>query len=338
MPPPFRPDGPPGIPPFNLRPKPPPPPNNYRPRELIALPSDEHLLRGGDLGKREGDMRMVNNMPVKRMAIDGSSSGNNCSLEIHEIPLHLNNIAALNAHFFKYGNIVNVQVRRRHSPRPNSRNPPSLSHFCFFKVEFSRKCSTKWNFYVTFVQYATSEQNIKWNLHSRWLIDWLIDQRTHWSPFIFCAGKFAQFLRRFLQVRYNGSPGSALVTFQTPDAANRAFNSSEPVLNNRFIKIDWHNPNRSAAPVRTVILSSVFSNRPLHPLISLFLGRYPHFTLGLNPFPFSTGGIAHLHNQSGSRFCLRSCTTPTSAYHGRAARASSSCRGGIKWHKRANYK
>jgi hypothetical protein len=91
---------------FNMRPK--PPPANFRPRELVGLPAVEMAHAGGDLGKREGDIRIVNSMPAKRMALDDTSG--NCSLEIHQIPFQLNNIAALNAHFFKYGNIVNVQI------------------------------------------------------------------------------------------------------------------------------------------------------------------------------------------------------------------------------------
>ncbi|OQV20495.1 putative RNA-binding protein 26 [Hypsibius exemplaris] len=174
MPPRFPEGPPPGM--FQMRPKPPPPPNF---RQVVGVPSEEHMLRGGDLGKRDGDMRLVNSMPVKRMAVDGVAASGNCSLEIHSIPLQLNNIAALNSHFFKYGSIVNVQVR------------------------------------------------------------------------------------------YNGSPNSALITFQTPDAASRAFNSSEPVLNNRFIKIDWHNsgapaPSAPAAPAAPPPEAQKWVAKPVH--------------------------------------------------------------------------
>lgn len=43
-----------------------------------------------------------------------------------------------------------------------------------------------------------------------------------------------------VQVQFEGDPGSALVTFGTTDEATAAFNSSEAVMNNRFIKVFWH--------------------------------------------------------------------------------------------------
>ena len=43
-----------------------------------------------------------------------------------------------------------------------------------------------------------------------------------------------------LQVQFEGDPGSALVTFAENEEANAAFNSSEAVMNNRFIKVFWH--------------------------------------------------------------------------------------------------
>jgi len=43
-----------------------------------------------------------------------------------------------------------------------------------------------------------------------------------------------------VQVQFEGDPGSALVTFAENEEANAAFNSSEAVMNNRFIKVFWH--------------------------------------------------------------------------------------------------
>ncbi|GAU98598.1 hypothetical protein RvY_09724 [Ramazzottius varieornatus] len=158
----IRPDGPPLMPQFMRPPKPGPPPNMQRPNmqreNIVGIPQDEMLFRGGDFGKRENENRM-NEIPPKRLAV-GDTSGNNCSLEIQNIPPQLNNITALNAHFNKYGPMTNVQVS------------------------------------------------------------------------------------------YNNHPGTALVTFSTPDAAMRAFSSPEPVLNNRFIRISWHNDNKPQAPIQ----------------------------------------------------------------------------------------
>lgn len=43
-----------------------------------------------------------------------------------------------------------------------------------------------------------------------------------------------------VQVQFEGDPSSALITFHSTEEANMAFNSSEAVMNNRFIKMFWH--------------------------------------------------------------------------------------------------
>ncbi|KAH8245206.1 hypothetical protein KR032_006457, partial [Drosophila birchii] len=44
-----------------------------------------------------------------------------------------------------------------------------------------------------------------------------------------------------IQVSYEGDPEAAIVTFSTHAEANVAYRSTEAVLNNRFIKVFWHN-------------------------------------------------------------------------------------------------
>ena len=44
-----------------------------------------------------------------------------------------------------------------------------------------------------------------------------------------------------IQVNFGGDPEAALVTFQIPAEAKAAYRSTEAVLNNRFIKVFWHN-------------------------------------------------------------------------------------------------
>ena len=44
-----------------------------------------------------------------------------------------------------------------------------------------------------------------------------------------------------IQVNFGGDPEAALVTFQAPNEAKNAYRSTEAVLNNRFIKVFWHN-------------------------------------------------------------------------------------------------
>lgn len=51
-----------------------------------------------------------------------------------------------------------------------------------------------------------------------------------------------------IQVNFGGDPEAALVTFQLPAEAKSAYRSTEAVLNNRFIKVFWHNNvNNNAA-------------------------------------------------------------------------------------------
>ncbi|EZA62685.1 RNA-binding protein 26 isoform X2 [Ooceraea biroi] len=51
-----------------------------------------------------------------------------------------------------------------------------------------------------------------------------------------------------IQVNFGGDPEAALVTFQLPAEAKAAYRSTEAVLNNRFIKVFWHNNiNNNAA-------------------------------------------------------------------------------------------
>lgn len=46
-----------------------------------------------------------------------------------------------------------------------------------------------------------------------------------------------------IQVQYEGDPEAAIVTFSSHAEANAAYRSTEAVLNNRFIKVFWHNAN-----------------------------------------------------------------------------------------------
>ncbi|KAL1432840.1 hypothetical protein MTO96_013040 [Rhipicephalus appendiculatus] len=51
-----------------------------------------------------------------------------------------------------------------------------------------------------------------------------------------------------LQVCYDGDPEAALIRFSNHAEANAAYRCTEAVLNNRFIKVFWHNKDRNAAP------------------------------------------------------------------------------------------
>jgi len=48
-----------------------------------------------------------------------------------------------------------------------------------------------------------------------------------------------------VQIAFDGSPDSALIAYSTFQEAERAYRNPEPLFNNRFIKIFWHNPNKN---------------------------------------------------------------------------------------------
>lgn len=56
-------------------------------------------------------------------------------------------------------------------------------------------------------------------------------------------GKFGKIVN--IQVQFEGDPEAALITFSSHAEANAAYRSTEAVLNNRFIKMFWHNNNNS---------------------------------------------------------------------------------------------
>ena len=58
-------------------------------------------------------------------------------------------------------------------------------------------------------------------------------------------GKFGHVTN--IQLQFDGAPDSALVTFSTRPEAQAAFRSTEPILNNRFVKVFWHNPTPTDA-------------------------------------------------------------------------------------------
>ncbi|XP_005101070.1 RNA-binding protein 26 [Aplysia californica] len=57
-------------------------------------------------------------------------------------------------------------------------------------------------------------------------------------------GKFGTLTN--IQVKYQGDTGAALISFSNNGEATAAYRSPEPVFNNRFIKLFWHNPERAA--------------------------------------------------------------------------------------------
>ncbi len=63
---------------------------------------------------------------------------------------------------------------------------------------------------------------------------------------VFSSSKIQQIFHLFfLQIAFDGSPDSALVAYSTFQEAETAYRNPEPLFNNRFIKIFWHNPNKT---------------------------------------------------------------------------------------------
>ncbi|KAK7496418.1 hypothetical protein BaRGS_00012340 [Batillaria attramentaria] len=56
-------------------------------------------------------------------------------------------------------------------------------------------------------------------------------------------GKFGNLTN--IQVKFSGDPCAALISYSRNEEAARAYHSSEPVFNNRFIKLFWHRPSQT---------------------------------------------------------------------------------------------
>ncbi|XP_043219618.1 RNA-binding protein 26-like isoform X1 [Amphibalanus amphitrite] len=69
-----------------------------------------------------------------------------------------------------------------------------------------------------------------------------LNQITHLNNHFVKFGKITN-----IQVSFGGDPEAALVTFSNPAEAKAAYKCTEAVLNNRFIKVFWHNKEREEA-------------------------------------------------------------------------------------------
>lgn len=58
------------------------------------------------------------------------------------------------------------------------------------------------------------------------------------------------------QVGYEGDPEAALVSFASHAQAMAAYRCSEPIFNNRFIKIFWHNADQSSNAGQTQLITT----------------------------------------------------------------------------------
>jgi RNA-binding protein 26 len=47
-----------------------------------------------------------------------------------------------------------------------------------------------------------------------------------------------------IQINFDNDPEAALITFSAPNEAYAAYKSTEAVLNNRFIRVFWHNKEK----------------------------------------------------------------------------------------------
>ncbi|XP_016321453.1 RNA-binding protein 26-like isoform X3 [Sinocyclocheilus anshuiensis] len=65
-----------------------------------------------------------------------------------------------------------------------------------------------------------------------------------------------------LQVAYNNYPDGALIQFASPEEAKRAMQSTEAVLNNRFIRVHWHREDAGEHTYTTPHLSIQTAQQP----------------------------------------------------------------------------
>ncbi|XP_076068375.1 zinc finger protein swm [Oratosquilla oratoria] len=85
--------------------------------------------------------------------------------------------------------------------------------------------------------------------------------------------KFGKIVR--IMVQHGGDPEAALVTFSCHSEANAAIRSTEAVLNNRFIKLFWHNPENNQAKSEATPATTT-GPRSVHDRLGL---RHPNKTL-----------------------------------------------------------
>lgn len=74
---------------------------------------------------------------------------------------------------------------------------------------------------------------------------------------------------------FEGDPEAALVTFQTRPQATACYRNPEPVFNNRFIKLFWHNKDKGEENNGT-------AESPSKPSVKERLGIPPAHKLQLN--------------------------------------------------------
>lgn len=90
------------------------PPPNMSNRDVILLTGEQQQqqMLGGPRKRGPGGYDHL--PPWKRGRIRervGPKNPENCILEVRKIPQYLNNIAKLNRHFTKFGNVINIKVR-----------------------------------------------------------------------------------------------------------------------------------------------------------------------------------------------------------------------------------
>ena len=68
---------------------------------------------------------------------------------------------------------------------------------------------------------------------------------------------WVEFIVHICQVRHEGDPEAALVQFSSPAEATKAHNSTEAVLNNRFIKVFYLRQNDPVVSLEVCVCACV---------------------------------------------------------------------------------
>ncbi|UJR08466.1 hypothetical protein I4U23_012735 [Adineta vaga] len=93
-----------------------------------------------------------------------------------------------------------------------------------------------------------------------------------------------------VQIAFDGSPDSALIAYGSFQEAETAYKNPEPLFNNRFIKIFWHNPNKTQNPPNTTPAASDVptTKKPIIPSNPM----KHHWTKTPKPSPTKTEALA----------------------------------------------
>lgn len=117
-------------------------------------------------------------------------------------------------------------------------------------VEYHLAVWIDWNRYIIYILILCcnkkEKERLTWKQPCVHCILRSVLSGSGWSDIAHALSCFLPWLRVFTywqQVNFEGDQGAALISFSRNSEAASAYHSSEPVFNNRFIKLFWHRPS-----------------------------------------------------------------------------------------------